>query len=45
MYYVSYAIFDNDGTFRRDVASDASRVLIFTLVSEGGELKIDSIGY
>ena len=45
VYYVSYAIFDNDGTFRRDVASDASRVLIFTLVSEGGELKIDSIGY
>ena len=45
VYYVSYAIFDNDGTFRRDVASDASRVLIFTLVSEGGTLKIDSIGY
>ena len=45
VYYVSYAIYDNDGTFRRDVASDASRVLIFTLVSEGGTLKIDSIGY
>ena len=45
VYYVSYAIYDNDGTFRRDVGSDASRVLIFTLVSEGGALKIDSIGY
>lgn len=45
VYYVSYAIYDNDGTFRRDVASDASRVLIFTLVSEGDSLKIDSIGY
>lgn len=45
VYYVSYAIYDNDGTFRRDVASDASRVLIFTLVDEGGTMKIDSIGY
>lgn len=45
VYYVSYSIYDNDGTFRRDVASDAARVLIFTLVSEGGSLKIDSIGY
>ena len=45
VYYVSYAIHDNDGTFRRDVGSDASRVLVFTLVREDGTLKIDRIGY
>lgn len=45
VYYVSYAIHENDGTFRRDVASDAARVLVFTLVPVDGSLKIDHIGY
>ena len=45
VYYVSYAIHENDGTFRRDIPSDAVRTLVFSLVPENGTLKIDAIGY
>ncbi len=45
VYDVTYAIYRNDGTFRNDMESDAYKTLIFTLVPEGGELKIDAIGY
>ncbi len=45
VYNVTYAIHKNDGTFRNDIDSDAYKTLIFTLVPDGGTLKIDSIGY
>ena len=45
VYYVSYAIHENDGTFRQDIPSDAVRTLVFSLVTENGRLMIDAIGY
>ncbi len=42
-YLVDYKILRNNGTFRRDVGSNASRTLLFTLVEEGGELYIDAL--
>ena len=44
-YNVSYKIFRNNGTFRNDIDSDASRVLYFELVESGGTVKIDRITY
>ncbi|MBQ7337240.1 MAG: hypothetical protein IJW40_02175 [Clostridia bacterium] len=42
-YRVDYKIHRNNGTFRDDVGSDVIRPLLFTLVNEGGEMKIGSI--
>ena len=45
IYNVTYAIHRNDGTFRNDIDSNAFKTLIFYLVPDGGELKIDAIDY
>ena len=45
IYNVTYAIHRNDGTFRNDIDSDAYKTLIFYLVPDGDELKIDAIDY
>jgi len=45
VYNVTYAIHRNNGTFRNDMGSDAFKTLIFTLVEENGELKINAIDY
>ena len=45
IYNVTYAIYRNDGTFRNDIDSNAFKTLIFYLVPDGGELKIDAIDY
>ena len=42
-YLVDYKILRNNGTFRRDVGSNASRTLLFYLVEQAGELYIDGI--
>ncbi len=44
-YYfaVSYSIRQNNGTFRNDIDSDASRKLYFKLVTVDSQLKIDDI--
>lgn len=44
-YNVSYRIYKNNGTFRNDIDSDASKTLYFELVLEDGEYKIDRITY
>ena len=35
----------NDGTFRNDIDSDASKTLYFELIEENGVVKIDRITY
>lgn len=46
IYYVSYCIRQNNGTFRRDIGSDESRTQIILLTDrEDGVVKIDSISY
>ena len=42
-YLVDYKILRNNGTFRRDVGSNASRTLLIRLVEQAGELYIDDI--
>jgi len=44
-FNVSYRIYKNNGTFRNDIDSGASKVLYFELVIENGEYKIDRITY
>lgn len=44
-FNVSYKIYRNDGTFRNDIPSDASKTLYFELVSSNGRVKIDRITY
>lgn len=44
-YNVSYRIHKNNGTFRNDIESDASKKLLYTLVEENGTILIDSINY
>lgn len=44
-YNVSYRIYKNNGTFRNDIGSDGSKTLMFTLVDDGNEVKIDAIDY
>ena len=41
---VSYKIHRNDGTFRRDIGSDASRRVPFELIESNGVVRIDHIG-
>jgi len=45
VYDVTYAIHRNDGSFRNDIDSDAAKTLIFTLVREGGTVRIENIDY
>ena len=42
-YLVDYKILRNNGTFRADVGSKASRTLVFYLVETGGELCVNEI--
>ena len=44
-YDVSYKIHKNNGTFRNDIESDASKTLFFTLVETDSGILIDSIDY
>lgn len=44
-YDVSYKIFRNNGTFRNDIGSDASKTLYFELVEQDGKILIDKIDY
>lgn len=45
-YNVSYKIHRNDGSFRNDIDSDASRTLYYELLEDaGGTVKIDRITY
>ncbi len=43
-FYVTYMIYKNDGTFRNDIDSDASKTLYFKLIEYvDGSVKIDKI--
>lgn len=42
---VDYKIFQNNGTFRDDVYSDASRKMYIEITDESGEFKIDVLKY
>ena len=45
-FNVSYKIHKNDGTFRNDIPSDASKLLYYRLIADkNGEVKIDYITY
>ena len=44
-FNVTYRIYRNNGTFRNDIESGASKTLYFELVNVGDELKIDRITY
>ncbi len=44
-YNVSYRIYKNNGTFRNDIGSDGSKTLLFTIIDDGKEVKIDAINY
>lgn len=44
-FNVSYKIYRNDGTFRNDIPSDASKTLYFELLEKDGNIKIDRITY
>lgn len=45
IFNVRYAIYRNDGTFRNDIDSNAFKTLIFYLVTDQGEIRIDAIDY
>ena len=45
VFDVSYKIFENNGTFRDDIYSDASRTQRITIDDSEGEFKISSIQY
>lgn len=44
-YDVSYKIYRNNGTFRNDIGSDASKTLYFELTEQDGKILIDRIDY
>ena len=44
-FNVSYKIYRNDGTFRNDIPSDASKTLYFELLEKDGNIKIDRTLY
>ena len=45
IYYVNYKIFENNGTFRNDIESDAARTLVYELhLYPDGEILINYIG-
>ncbi|MBR0443019.1 MAG: hypothetical protein IIX15_01635 [Clostridia bacterium] len=43
VYLLDYKIYRNNGTFRRDVGSNASRTLVVVLTYERGDLCIDAV--
>lgn len=43
IYEVSYRIFENNGTFRRDILPDETRTLVFELYIYNGTVKINAI--
>lgn len=45
VYKLSYKILENDGTFRSDIESDASRPQFFTVVDDGETFSITSVSY
>lgn len=45
IFEVSYQIFENNGTFRRDILSNESRTLVFELYIQNGEALINAIGF
>lgn len=42
-YLVDYKILRNNGTFRNDIGSNASRTLVFYLIEQDGELYVNEI--
>ena len=44
-FLVDYKIAKNNGSFRRDIASDASRPVVFELVRTDGGFKINDVHY
>lgn len=46
VYEVRYRIFENNGTFRRDILPDETRTLVFEVyIPDNGEPKINAIGF
>lgn len=45
IYKFSYMIMENDGTFRDDMVSDATRPQYYTLIEEDGSIKISDVSY
>lgn len=46
VYEVRYRIFENNGTFRRDILPDETRTIVFELyIPDNGEPKINAIGF
>ncbi len=45
VYEVRYRIFENNGTYRKDILPDETRTRVFELVIINGEAKINSITY
>lgn len=45
IYEVSYRIFENNGTFRKDILPDETRTLVFEINIIKGVAKINAIGY
>ncbi len=45
IYEVSYRIFENNGTFRKDILPDETRTLVFELHVSGESVKINSVGH
>ena len=44
-YWLEYMIRNNNGTFRNDIGSDGSKTLLFTLIGDGTQVKIDAINH
>ncbi len=45
IYKFTYKIMENDGTFRNDLVSDATRAQYYTLIDDGETVKISDISY
>ena len=45
IYIVEYQIHENNGTFRGDISSGATRTLVFEVYVSGKEALINSIGF
>lgn len=45
IYRFTYKIMENDGTFRNDLVSDATRSQYYTLIDDGEAVKISDISY
>ena len=44
-YLVEYKISKNNGSFRKDIGSDAARPVVFELIKDNGEYKINDVHY